>query len=141
MRLAKWLSVGYLAVGLGTVAVFASEPVDAGTKISEPAGATANPNPNADNTAVNKRDRENATLTPADQSNSKADLEMTAKIRRAIVHDKRLSTTAKNIKIITIDGKVTLRGPVQTAQERSIIDGIAQQIGPGSLDNQLEVER
>jgi hyperosmotically inducible protein len=141
MQVVKWVSVGLVSLGLGACSSFASEPLDAGGKISEPAGATANPQATAENTGQNKRDRENATLTPGDQGNSKADREMTAKIRRAVVKDKQLSTTAKNIKIITIDGKVTLRGPVKNPQERSIINGIAQKASPSSLDNQLEVEK
>src|SRR6202030_4487036 len=68
----------------------------------------------ADNTAVNQRDRGNDTVTPMDQSNKPSDLKMTQEIRRAIVKDDALSTDAKNIKIITIDGAVTLRGPVKS---------------------------
>ncbi|MGZ4961321.1 MAG: BON domain-containing protein [Limisphaerales bacterium] len=143
MQVVKWMSVGLLSVGLGTVTAHASDQLpttNASGKISEPAGATSSTNANADNTVHNKRDREDATLTPGDQGHSKTDRQMTAKIRRAIMKDKQLSMTAKNIKIITIDGKVTLRGPVKTAEERSMIDLIVQQAGPTSLDNQLEVE-
>ena len=143
MQVVKWMSVGLLSVALGALSSHASdqsEPAKSSDKISEPAGATTSSNANADNTAENKRDHEDATLTPGDQGHSKADREMTAKIRRAMMKNKQLSMTAKNIKIITVDGKVTLRGPVKTAEERSTIDSIVQQVGPSSLDNQLEVE-
>ncbi len=143
MQVVKWMSVGLLSVGLGAVSADASDqlkPSNSAGKISEPAGAASSSDANADNTVENKRDRDDATLTPGDQGHSKADRQITAKIRRAITKDKQLSTTAKNIKIITVDGKVTLRGAVKTAEERSTIDSIVQQAGPSSLDNQLEVE-
>src|ERR1700719_640799 len=69
-----------------------------------------------DNSAQNQRDRDHQTLTPIDQSNKPADLETTRNIRQALVKDDRLSTEAKNVKIITVDGAVTLRGPVKTPQ-------------------------
>jgi hypothetical protein len=93
-----------------------------------------------DNTGRNVRDRGGATLTPGDQSESEADRTLTQQIRRAVVADDSLSTIAKNIKIITIDGVVTLRGPVQNPREKEIIEAKAQQIaGIDRIDNQLEV--
>jgi hyperosmotically inducible protein len=95
-----------------------------------------------DNTGRNVRDRGGATLTPGDQSESEADRTLTQQIRRAVVADDSLSTTAKNIKIITVDGVVTLRGPVQNPREKEIIEAKAQQIaGADKIDNQLEVKR
>jgi hyperosmotically inducible protein len=95
-----------------------------------------------DNTGRNVRDRGGATLTPGDQSESEADRTLTQQIRRAVVTDDSLSTTAKNIKIITVDGVVTLRGPVQNPREKEIIEAKAQQIaGADKIDNQLEVKR
>jgi hyperosmotically inducible protein len=140
MQVVKWMSVSMVSLALGAVSSFASDQVAISGKVSEPAGANVEATANADNTARNKRDRDEATLTPADQGHSKSDREMTAKIRRAVVKNDQLSITAKNIKIITVDGKVTLRGPVKSAQERSIIDSIAQKAHAGSVDNQLEVE-
>jgi hyperosmotically inducible protein len=94
-----------------------------------------------DNTGRNVRDRSGDTLTPGDQSESQADRTLTQRIRKAVVADKSLSTTAKNIKIITNDGLVTLRGPVNNAQEKEKIEVKAQQIaGANSVDNQLEVK-
>jgi osmotically-inducible protein OsmY len=55
----------------------------------------------ADNTATNERDRSGETQTSGDQSNSSADLKITEAIRQALMKDRGLSTTAKNIKIIT----------------------------------------
>jgi hyperosmotically inducible periplasmic protein len=58
----------------------------------------------ADNTGRNERDRSGATLTPEDQSSNKADVELTRRIREAVVADKSLSTNAHNVKIITEAG-------------------------------------
>jgi len=94
-----------------------------------------------DNTAKNQRDRSNQTKTSGDQSNSSEDLKITAAIRRAVMKDGGLSMTAKNIKIITADGLVTLRGPVKTAEEKTKIDQLAKSAAPGAkIDDQLEVK-
>jgi hyperosmotically inducible protein len=86
------------------------------------------------------RDREGDTLTPGDQSSNKADVELTRRIREAVVDDKSLSTSAHNIKIITINGVVTLRGPVASAQEKTKIAETAQKLaGAKQVENQLEV--
>jgi osmotically-inducible protein OsmY len=92
------------------------------------------------NTGRNERDRSGTTLTPGDQGNSKEDVEITRKIRRAITGSDQLSTDAKNIKIITENGKVTLRGPVQNAQEMQAIQSIVREAGVTAFDNQLEVK-
>jgi osmotically-inducible protein OsmY len=95
----------------------------------------------ADNTAKNQRDASGDTKTSGDQSNSPEDIKITAAIRRAIVADDSLSMTATNVKIITADGKVTLRGPVKTAAEKAKIAQIAtKNAGKAKIDNQLEVE-
>src|SRR5438874_6894888 len=94
-----------------------------------------------DNTATNERDRSGETKTSGDQSNSSADLKITQAIRQALMKDGELSTAAKNIKIITANGQVTLRGPVKTAQEKSKIDRLAGSAGSGAkIENHLDVE-
>ncbi|MDB6021806.1 MAG: osmy [Pedosphaera sp.] len=98
-------------------------------------------NAGPDNTARNVRDRSTNMLTPGDQGESAADIETTQKIRQAVVKDPALSTTAKNIKIITANGKVTLRGPVNSAEEKQAIEAIAQSTAGGAtVDDQLEVK-
>jgi hyperosmotically inducible periplasmic protein len=95
-----------------------------------------------DNTGRNVRDRGGDTVTPGDQSNNKADLNLTQQIRKAIMADKSLSTNAKNVKIITANGVVTLRGPVNTPQEKATIEAKAQSIaGAHNVDSQLEIVR
>jgi hyperosmotically inducible protein len=94
-----------------------------------------------DNTATNERDRSGETKTSGDQSNSSADLKTTQAIRQALMKDGELSMTAKNIKVITTNGHVTLRGPVKTAQEKAKIDQIARSAAGGAqIDNQLDVK-
>lgn len=94
-----------------------------------------------DNTARNVRDRNNNTLTPLDQGNSKADIATTAQIRKEIVAGKNMSMNAKNVKVITKDGQVTLRGPVNSAEEKRLIGEIANRIARSeNVDNQLEVK-
>jgi osmotically-inducible protein OsmY len=93
-----------------------------------------------DNTGRNVRDREGDTLTPGDQSSDPADVELTRRIREAVVDDESLSTSAHNIKIITVNGVVTLRGPVASAQEKTKIVETAQKLaGTKKIENQLEV--
>ena len=102
---------------------------------------TTNLTTDADNTARNVRDRDNRTLTPLDQGNSQTDLDTTAQIRKEIMAGKDMSVNAKNVKIITNKGKVTLRGPVNTAEEKQLIGGIAHRIAqPENVDNQIEVK-
>jgi len=109
-------------------------------------GTPAPPQPAAssepDNTRVNKRDRAPNAPTPMDQGNNASDLKITQQIRQAVMADGSLSFTAKNVKIITANGKVTLRGPVNTDQERQSIATSARKIaGDANVDDQIEVKR
>jgi hyperosmotically inducible protein len=90
-----------------------------------------------DNTKQNK-DQTNPT---ADQQKmNPADRAITQKIRKAIHEDTTLSTYAHNVKIITQDGKVTLRGPVRSEEEKSNIEAKAVAVaGPGNVTNQIEI--
>jgi hyperosmotically inducible protein len=103
--------------------------------------AIAQDTPAADNTKKNQRDRSGETKTSGDQSNSSEDVKITAAIRRAVVRDHSLSMTAKNVKIITANGMVTLRGPVKSDTEKAKIVELAQSAaGNAKIDNQLEVK-
>ena len=101
---------------------------------------TTNTVTDVDNTARNERDRNNRTLTPLDQGNSKADTDTTAQIRKDILAGKDMSVNARNVKIITNQGRVTLRGPVASAEEKRLIGDIANRIASSeNVDNQIEV--
>ncbi len=129
--------------------VVAPAPAPAPAATPSPAGVKAVNNPgvadqtkNADNTKINDRDRHGA-LTPGDTGGSKGERDNVASIRRAVVGDKSLSITAKNVKIIVTGSKVTLRGTVKSDQEKSSIEAHAKQAGAGitEVDNQLEVKK
>ena len=94
----------------------------------------------ADNSGKNVRDRQDNVRTPGDQSNSKSDMAITQEVRKAVVADKALSTNAHNVKIITKNGVVTLRGPVKSPEEKDTIAAKAKQVaGVKNVDNQLEI--
>ena len=95
-----------------------------------------------ENTERNVRDKDNTTLTPEDQKETESDIKITADIRQAIIKNKSLSVDAQNVKIITRNGVVTLRGPVESKKESKKIKKIAKHT-PGVLkvDNQLEIKK
>lgn len=95
----------------------------------------------ADNTSRNARDRSGQTLTPTDQSESASDRALTQAIRKSLTEDGSLSTDAKNIKIISRDGRVTLRGVVASEEEKeSILVKVRELSGVQGCDDQLEAK-
>ncbi len=118
---------------------------NANSSINEPSGTTRERRAvtaDADNSAKNIRDRNDATLTSGDQGNTPADRDITQKVRKTLVGGTTdYSMTAKNIKIITLNGKVTLRGPVMSDAEKMAIVGIAKNVaGDANVEDQLEVK-
>ncbi|HLI80184.1 MAG TPA: BON domain-containing protein [Candidatus Binataceae bacterium] len=96
----------------------------------------------ADNSAQNARDRDSASMTPMDQSNKPEDIDLTRRVRKAVESDNNLSMDAKNVKIITVDGVVWLRGPVKSAQEKAEIARAAHEVaGPGKVHDEIQVAR
>ncbi|WP_010586385.1 BON domain-containing protein [Schlesneria paludicola] len=115
----------------GDTSVVASKPVTSNSTHAEA---------RTDNTKINERDTSDSAKTPIDQNENQKDIDITAGIRKRVVNEK-MSTYAHNAKIITADGKVTLRGPVATTEERSQIETIAKEVaGSGNVDNQLDVQ-
>jgi hyperosmotically inducible periplasmic protein len=93
-----------------------------------------------ENTGVNARDRADGAKTPLDQNENKKDIQITADIRKQVV-DTKMSLDAHNVKIITQDGKVTLRGPVESDDEKTRIEEIANKVaGKDNVVSQLEVK-
>lgn len=118
-------------------------PSDAtGASKDMPAPArTTNTAPDADNTTLNKRDRDGSTALPTDQKENQADVKITAEVRRMITSDDTMSVNARNVKIVTANGMVTLRGPVNSQAEKDAIETKAKGVaGVSSVDNQLEVK-
>lgn len=94
--------------------------------------------PQPDNSAQNK----NQNVTADQQSSATRDREMTAKIRRAVIAEKDLSTYAHNVKIIVHNGEVTLKGPVKSDDEKQKVQQIAAQVaGDDKVDNQISVKQ
>lgn len=92
----------------------------------------------ADNTRHNVTDRHDTAVTPLDQGNHTSDLEIARKIRQAVTGDDSLSLEAKNVKIISEEGEVTLRGSVKTDSEKRTIENYARQtVGAGHVHNEL----
>jgi hyperosmotically inducible protein len=111
------------------------------TTTSAQSSASSAPMAAATDTGVNQRDRSSQTMTPFDQPNDKADIKLAAAVRRAIVKDKSLSSSAHNLKLIAAKGVVTLRGPVKNADEKSRVESLVQGVaGVSSVDNQLDVK-
>jgi len=105
------------------------------------APAAASDATEADNTKRNASEQNKDTDTAEKQSNSKDDLALTQKIRQAVMKDGSLSMNAKNVKIIAQDGKITLKGPVDSQKEKDTIGTEAGEIaGKDKVDNQLEVK-
>jgi hyperosmotically inducible protein len=93
-----------------------------------------------DNSKTNKRDRDKNSPTADRQKMNPTDRDLAKRIRSAITDDKSLSTYAHNIKIVAQDGKVTLKGPVRSEEEKSAIETKATEVaGAGNVINQLEV--
>jgi len=94
----------------------------------------------ADNTKANKRDRAAGAVTSDQQKENTSDRELTQKIRRAVMDDKSLSTYAHNVKIVTLDGQVTLKGPVRTQDEKNTVEAKATEAaGAGRVTNQITI--
>ena len=93
-----------------------------------------------DNSGTNKTDRDSSRKTADEQSNDPADVKVTQQIRQALAADKSLSTYAHNVKVITVQGKVTLRGPVRSDAERQAVQKKAAEVaGVRAVVNDLTV--
>ncbi len=94
----------------------------------------------ADNTKMNKGDANKDATTADQQKMNPSDRAITQKIRAGLMKDKSLSTYAHNVKIITQDGKVTLKGPVRTPEEKAAVEAKATTIaGDGNVTSELEI--
>jgi hyperosmotically inducible periplasmic protein len=129
MLLSNLRSVASAALAVVCVSVFCSVPLALAQPLSIQAPDNSNQNKGQTETADN-------------QANSKADRQITAKIRKAIVSEKDLSTYAHNIKIITVNGEVTLKGPVQTEDEKQkVASVVANVVSPDKIVNELTVKQ
>jgi len=109
-----------MAFGAASFGVFAQAPDSGGVK--------------PDNTKVNKRDRAAGEPTADQQKNNRSDVDLTKSVRRSIMDDKSLSTYAHNVKVISQNGTVTLKGPVKSDAEKSAIVAKAASIAGGAAN-------
>ena len=97
--------------------------------------------PAADNTKANERDRAKTSPTADQAKNSVSDREIMQKIRKAVMDDKSLSTYAHNVKIISQNGKVTLKGPVRSEEEKTKIVQMATDVaGAGNVTDEITIK-
>jgi hyperosmotically inducible protein len=97
--------------------------------------------PASDNTKTNERDRSANEPTADQQKDNRSDRDITQQIRRSIVKDKSLSTYAHNVKVITQNGQVTLKGPVQSEDEKKAIEAKAVEVaGENKVSSELNVK-
>jgi hyperosmotically inducible protein len=123
------LSAIVISIWLSTFNVLARQP-------------SSTPAQNPDNTQTNQRDDSKNEPTADQQKENDNDRELTRKIRRSVVSDKSLSTYAHNVKIITQNGMVTLRGPVRSDDEKRAVEGKAAEAagGPDHVKSEIEVK-
>ena len=97
--------------------------------------------PQPDNTKVNKQDRAQGGVTADQQKENRSDRDLTQQIRKSVIADKSLSGYAHNVKIITQNGAVTVKGPVRSEDERKAIVAKAEEVaGQGKVTDQLSVK-
>ena len=97
--------------------------------------------PASDNTKINQRDRSASEPTADQQKENSSDRDITQQIRRSIMKDKSLSRYAHNIKIVTQNGQVTLKGPVQSENEKQAIETKAAEVaGQDKVTSELNIK-
>jgi osmotically-inducible protein OsmY len=123
----------YLLVAIAATTLLCVSPAGVPRLLAQSPSAQA-----PDNSGQNK----NRTDTADNQSSSKEDRQITAKVRKVIVDDKDLSTYAHNVKVITLHGEVTLKGPVQTEEEKQKVASLASTVvSPDKIVNSLTVKQ
>ncbi len=121
------LFISLLLLGYGTLVL-----------AQDPAGQNA---PAPDNTKANQRDQNPSEPTADQQPNNRSDQDITRQVRQAIIADKTFSTYAHNVKVITENGQVTLKGPVRSDDEKHAVEAKAAAIaGDGKVTSELTVK-
>ena len=127
-NIARTLLCSGLLLGVGVVA----RAQDATSQQAPPA---------ADNTKTNQRDRSANEPTADQQKENRSDRDITQQIRQSIMKDKSLSTYAHNIKIVTQNGQVTLKGPVRSEGEKRAVETKAAEVaGQDKVSSELDIK-
>jgi hyperosmotically inducible protein len=123
----RWMLTALLFIGLPSASLMAAQD--------------SSQSPAPDNTKVNQADQNKANATADQQAENKSDRDIAQQIRQSVINDKSLSTYAHNVKIISQNGVVTLRGPVRTDDEKHAIEAFAAQVvGQDKVTSELEVK-
>ena len=102
--------------------------------------STSNSQMAGDNSKVNQQDRQPSEPTADQQQNNRSDLEITREVRRSLTQDKSLSTYAHNVKVIAQNGKVTLKGPVRSDDEKAAVLAKAAEVaGQANINDEMTV--
>jgi osmotically-inducible protein OsmY len=97
--------------------------------------------PQADNTKMNQRDRNSNEATADQQKANRSDRDITQQIRKSIAGDKSLSTNGHNVKVITQNGMVTLKGPVRSEEEKKAVEDKAAEVaGADKVTSEIDVQ-
>jgi osmotically-inducible protein OsmY len=140
VALPRPLAVGVFAALAASAGAFAQQATPMQSSPAESQSTAGVTGADADNTRLNRRDRNDATATPTDQSNSSAAVDLVSSVRKAIVNDDGLSVSARNVKVMANNGVVTLRGPVANTQEKARVERDAASVrGVSRVDNQLDI--
>ncbi|MGB7602987.1 MAG: BON domain-containing protein [Candidatus Sulfotelmatobacter sp.] len=124
----------FAALLLGGWAVAGAQPV-------AQQGPDQSPTPQADNTRMNQQDRSPNETTADQQKADRSDREITQQIRKSITSDKSLSTYGHNVKVITQNGMVTLKGPVRSEEEKKAVEAKAAEVaGADKVTNEIDVQ-
>lgn len=95
----------------------------------------------ADNTKLNEQDRDTSSPTADQQKENRSDRDITKQIRQSIVSDQSLSAYAHNVKVITQNGQVTLKGPVRSDEEKRTIEAKATEVaGEHKVTSELNIK-
>jgi osmotically-inducible protein OsmY len=102
--------------------------------------AVAQTAPPADNTKSNQTDPSNKEVTADDQKENATDRGIVSRIRKSLMAEKNLSTYAHNVKIVAVDGQVTLNGVVRSDEEKRKVASLAEEVvGKRNVVNDLKV--
>jgi hyperosmotically inducible periplasmic protein len=127
----KWFSRAALQISVFTFLVAGTGAIATGQDSSQPA---------PDNTKANQGDQDKSRSTADRQDNDPSDRKITQQIRQSVMDDKTLSTYAHNVKIVSRNGMVTLKGPVRSDDEkRSIETKAAEVVGRDNVTSELQV--
>ena len=131
----------YRAKHAAVSALIVMASVVGGTLTRSQAQSTETQATSPDNTKMNAQDRDKASPTADQQKDNRSDREITQQIRQSLVKDKSLSTYGHNVKVITQNGQVTLKGPVRSDDEKKAIEAKATEVaGENKVTSELNIK-